>query len=102
MRRVARVLLALGIATVVTLGAGAAAAHANLASSDPAANASLDHAPADVTMTFTEPPDPKLSVVHVLDVNGTDVEAGPVQAVPARKTSCRARSPPTSPTGSTP
>ena len=38
-------------------------------------------------MTFTEPPDPKLSIVHVLDVNGTDVESGPVQAVPGRDTS---------------
>ena len=70
--------------SAVTLGfAGIAAAHANLASSDPAANALLDHAPANVTMTFTEPPDPKLSIVHVLDVNGTDVESGTVQAVPA-------------------
>ena len=90
MRRVACVLLALGIAAAVTLGlAGVAAAHANLASSDPAANASLDHAPAEVTMTFTEPPDPKLSVVHVLDVNGTDVEAGPVQAVPGQEDQLR-------------
>ena len=84
MRRVARMLVPLAIAAAVTLGsAGIAAAHANLASSDPAANALLDHAPANVTMTFTEPPDPKLSIVHVLDVNGTDVESGPVQAVPA-------------------
>ena len=83
MSRVARMMLAFGIASVITLGStGIAAAHANLASSDPAANASLDHAPADVTMTFTEPPDPKLSIVHVLNVNGTDVESGPVQAVP--------------------
>ena len=57
---------------MIALGpAGPAAAHANLASSDPAANALLDQAPAEVTMTFTEPPDPKLSIVHVLDVNGT-------------------------------
>ena len=35
--------------------------------------------PPTVTMTFTEPPDPKLSVVHVLDVNGSPVEAGPVE-----------------------
>ena len=84
MRRVARMLVPLAIAAAVTLGsAGIAAAHANLASSDPAANALLDHAPANVTMTFTEPPDPKLSIVHVLDVNGTDVESGTVQGVPA-------------------
>jgi copper transport protein len=77
-------LVPLAIAAAVTLGsAGIAAAHANLASSNPAANALLDHAPANVTMTFTEPPDPKLSIVHVLDVNGTDVESGTVQAVPA-------------------
>jgi copper transport protein len=99
-RRVARVLLALGIASAVTLGfAGVAAAHANLASSDPAANASLDHAPTQVTMTFTEPPDPKLSVVHVLDVNGTDVEAGPIQAVPGQEDQLRSPLPADLPDG---
>jgi copper transport protein len=99
-RRVARVLLALGIASAVTLGfAGIAAAHANLASSDPAANASLDHAPAAVTMTFTEPPDPNLSIVHVLDVNGTDVEAGPVQAMPGQEDQLRSPLPTDLPDG---
>jgi copper transport protein len=90
MRRVARTLLALGFAGsfLLTL-AGPAAAHANLGSSDPAANALLDHAPADVTMTFTEPPDPKLSIVHVLDVNGTAVEAGPAQEVPGHNDQLR-------------
>lgn len=100
MRQVARVLLTLGIASAVTLGlAGIAAAHANLASSDPAANASLDHAPTEVTMTFTEPPDPKLSIVHVLDVNGTDVEAGPVQAVPGQEDQLRSPLPADLPDG---
>jgi putative copper export protein/methionine-rich copper-binding protein CopC len=85
MDRVTRALLVFGVTASVTLAlAGSASAHANLASSDPAANALLDHAPADVTMTFTEPPDPKLSIVHVLDVNGADVEAGPVHAVPGQ------------------
>jgi hypothetical protein len=42
----------------------------------------LDSAPATVTLTFTEPPDPRLSIVHVLDVNGTPVESGPAEAVP--------------------
>ncbi len=82
MSRLARSLLALGIAGSFTLAlAWPAGAHANLAGSDPAASALLDKAPAAVTMTFTEPPDPKLSIVHVLDVNGTPVEAGPVDAV---------------------
>ncbi len=85
MRRITRSVLAVGIAGAATLAlAGSAMAHANLASSDPAADALLDHAPAEVTMTFTEPPDPKLSLVHVLDVNGADVEAGPGQAVPGQ------------------
>ena len=44
----------------------------------------LDIAPAAVTLTFTEPPDPKLSIVHVLDVNGTPVESGPAEAVAGR------------------
>jgi copper transport protein len=82
-RRVARASLVGGVVASFLLALAApASAHANLASSDPAASALLDHAPAEVTMTFTEPPDPKLSFVHVLDVNGTPVESGPVRAVP--------------------
>ena len=50
-------------------------------------------------MTFTEPPDPKLSVVHVLDVNGTDVEAGPVQAVPGQEDQLRSPLPADLPDG---
>lgn len=83
MKRARRSLLALGLAGLFALGlAGPALAHANLASSDPANGALLDAAPGAVTMTFTEPPDPKLSIVHVLDVHGTPVEASPVEAVP--------------------
>ena len=83
MRRLGRPSLALGIACVIAVGlAGPAAAHANLLRSDPAASALLDQAPAAVTMTFSEPPDPSLSIVHVLDVNAAPVEAGPVEAVP--------------------
>lgn len=83
MRRIGRLSLALGIACVIALGlAGPAAAHANLLRSDPTASALLDQAPPAVTMTFSEPPDPSLSIVHVLDVNAAPVEAGPVEAVP--------------------
>ncbi|MEO8422966.1 MAG: copper resistance protein CopC [Actinomycetota bacterium] len=78
-------MLGLGIAGSMTLAlAGPAGAHANLASSNPAASALLDNPPAEVTMTFTEPPDPKLSLAHVLDVNGNTVETGPVQEVPGQ------------------
>ena len=81
--RIGRLSLALGIACVIALGlAGPAAAHANLLRSDPTASALLDRHPPAVTMTFSEPPDPSLSIVHVLDVNAAPVEAGPVEAVP--------------------
>ena len=44
-------------------------------------------------MTFTEPPDPKLSLVHVLDVNGTPVEAGTVGAGPGTRRRTPGRAP---------
>ena len=75
--------------TFVVAISGVASAHAGLASSDPASGASLDDAPVQVILTFTEPPDPKLSVVHVLDVNGTQVESGPAEALPGGKDQLR-------------
>ena len=54
-----------------------AQAHAGYESSDPADGAVLDAAPATVSITFTEPPDPALSSVEVLDAGGTDIVAGP-------------------------
>jgi copper transport protein len=54
----------------------AADAHALLRASDPADGASLDQPPPQVTLTFTERPEPRLSVVHVLDAGGRQVEAG--------------------------
>jgi copper transport protein len=60
----------------------AASAHAALVSSNPSEGAQLSTWPAAVTMTFSEMPDPKLSVVHVLDSSGRDVEAAGVTSVP--------------------
>jgi copper transport protein len=54
----------------------AAAAHALLRASDPADGASLDRAPRQVTLTFTERPEPRLSTVQVLDADGRQVDAG--------------------------
>jgi copper transport protein len=51
-------------------------AHAVLRSSDPADGASLDRAPRQVTLTFTERPEPRLSTVQVLDADGRPVQAG--------------------------
>src|SRR5207247_4188275 len=59
-----------------------AQAHALVRRSDPASGAILSQAPKAVTVTFTEPPDPGLAVIHVIDSNGRDVEAGKAQPVP--------------------
>jgi copper transport protein len=60
----------------------AASAHALVSSSDPADGAILDQAPAAVTITFTEKPDPKLSGIQVLDSLGHQVDSGPTSQVP--------------------
>ena len=51
-----------------------AAAHANLASSEPAANSELETAPGRVIIWFTEPIEPALSEIRVLDASGKQVD----------------------------
>ena len=51
-------------------------AHANLASSDPPANAELKTAPSRIIIWFTEPIEPDLSEIRVLDVSGKEVDEG--------------------------
>jgi copper transport protein len=73
---------ALGLAVVMILVLPAAVlAHALVKSSDPADGAILDKAPAAVTITFTERPDPKLSAINVLDSAAHNVDSGPLQSV---------------------
>jgi len=62
--------------------APAAEAHALLSSSEPAAGATLSTAPSEVTIHFTEPPEPTLSTIHVLDTSGTAYEKGKAKPVP--------------------
>jgi copper transport protein len=62
----------------------AAPAHAVLRSSDPADGASLDRPPRQVTLTFTERPEPRLSTVQVLDADGQPVQAGKAEPVPGQ------------------
>ncbi len=70
------------LAAAVTLGgATAVQAHALLRSSSPAAGAVLPQSPRAVTITFTEPPDPRLSTLRVLDQHGRQVATGPTRAV---------------------
>ena len=73
------VLLVLGIVPVALL-AGPASAHAELETSDPAAGSVLDQAPAQVTIVFTEPPDPAFSAVTVLNAGGQEMQTGPAVA----------------------
>src|SRR5947209_12418438 len=87
MRRVGTVAL-LAVAAVLAT-AGAANAHALYKSSSPPANALLKRAPTNVSITFTEQPDPKLSFIQVLSSSGTNVAKGPVQPVPGQPTELR-------------
>lgn len=69
---------ATGLALVATLAlAGPALAHALPQSSDPGAGATLATPPTQVTITFGERPDPKLSTIKVLDTSGKLVTSGP-------------------------
>ena len=63
--------------------ASSVAAHALPQSSDPSAGANLTTAPAAVTITFGERPDPKLSTIKVLDTSGNVVSTGATTAVAA-------------------
>ena len=78
-----RFLIAVLLALTGVLSIGVAAdAHALVRSSTPADGADLERAPAQVSITFTEWPDPRLSVIHVLDVGGRRVEQGGARPVP--------------------
>ena len=50
-----------------------AAAHSALESSDPAADASVPVSPRQIVLTFSEAPDAQLSLIRVLDAQGTAV-----------------------------
>lgn len=77
------VMLAFSAVAIFAL-AGVAGAHASLSSSDPADGALLQSSPSQITLTFTERPDPALTIVHVLDSTGAQVESGPAEPVPGQ------------------
>jgi len=61
------------------LMSGTAGAHANYVRSNPAADARLVKAPAEIRIEFSEPPDPKGSEIQVLDTaTGKRHDVGPV------------------------
>ena len=59
-------------------------AHALLRRSVPASGAALQQSPDAVTITFTEEPEPTLSVIHVLDSAGRRLDTSPTQSVPGQ------------------
>jgi copper transport protein len=77
------------VAALVALGlliaSPSAQAHALLKSSVPADGAQLQSSPSKIVLSFTEDPDPSLSIVHVIDQNGNNVEKGSAKAVPGRR-----------------
>ncbi|HVS07446.1 MAG TPA: FixH family protein [Candidatus Dormibacteraeota bacterium] len=80
MRRFVTAVL-LSLTGVLSAGMGADA-HALMSSSTPADGANLERAPTQVSITFTEWPDPRLSVIHVLNVGGRRLESSGVRPVP--------------------
>ncbi|MGI8983547.1 MAG: copper resistance protein CopC, partial [Acidimicrobiales bacterium] len=69
--------------------AGPADAHALLASSVPADGASVDQAPTEMILIFTEALDPALSTVHLLDSAGQDADAGDAVPVAGQRSQLR-------------
>ncbi|HEX2053571.1 MAG TPA: copper resistance protein CopC [Actinomycetota bacterium] len=65
---------------LLSLAAVPAWAHASLRTSSPSGGAAVEEAPRQVTITFTESPDPKLSVVRVLGASGSFEQGQPRHA----------------------
>jgi methionine-rich copper-binding protein CopC len=61
---------------------GAALAHADLASADPAAGATVKTAPTAIAITFTEEVEPKFSSIEVQDAKGTRFDDGKAATAP--------------------
>src|SRR5918999_3174867 len=66
----------------VPLTASPAQAHALLQRSDPAEDARLPESPKTLTLSFTEPPEPALSAIQVLDRTGSEVQEGSASVPP--------------------
>lgn len=83
------IVLAIGVAALIGVGSETASAHALLSRSQPASGASLSASPSEILLTFTEPPDPSLSSVTILDANGRTVREGSLESVPGSPTELR-------------
>ncbi len=76
------------------LSAAPVSAHAYLLRSTPAANAHLDHSPAQIDMFFSEPLEPQLSDIAVYDAGGARVDQHTTRLDPADATHLSASLPP--------
>jgi copper transport protein len=77
----------LAVALLVGATAGPASAHALLVSSTPADGSTVQQAPAEIVINFSERPDPNLSSIKVLDTSGQVRAGGRPQAAPGRPSS---------------
>src|SRR5262249_13920144 len=67
---------------VLMLSGPAAFAHAELASSSPPAGGTVQTAPTQISITFTEAGEPKFSTIEVQDAKGNRVDEGLAQTNP--------------------
>ncbi|MCZ2111986.1 MAG: copper resistance protein CopC [Dehalococcoidia bacterium] len=73
MRRLTSLITVLAVLAVIALRPGTALGHAALVSSDPAPNAFLQKAPSQVSLTFSEPLDTRMSTIQLLDAGGVEI-----------------------------
>jgi copper transport protein len=75
-RRLGGLLMVVGLLAFACIAPGAVSAHARFKSSDPADNAVLPKAPAQILLTFTLPTSPTKSGGTVTDASGATVSTG--------------------------
>ena len=85
-RILAIALLALMTATLTPAGA---LAHAHLRSASPAAGSTVNPAPKEVVLSFTEKLEPKFSSIEVRDAKGAALQDGAASGDPADATKLR-------------
>lgn len=85
-----RVTLGAVVAIAVLIGAAApAGAHAVLVSTEPATGVSLDSAPEEIVLRYTEPVDLRIASVRVYDSRGDEVGVGDVEHLPGEPATAR-------------
>ncbi len=70
------------VAVLALASAGTAFAHGDLATSNPAAGATVKTAPAEVSITFKEEVEPRFSGIEVQDAQGQRVDQGETHIAP--------------------